>query len=369
MNLADMLVYADIQQLSKIADNYDCQCDGHSKNELIQSILSRIARKEVFEQQVHGLSAEDVRFINSLLFDKRDSFSLEELIARAQQTKFVKNEQEPWNPRDIISRFKQRGWLFNGFSPQTKYLFQVPQDLKRRFIDVLANHFMQQLQRIEEPEIYRDEQKLILDDIYQFLRFAYHQEVALTADGTMHKRHLQQLLNGLSVPEDASLKEVWRFGYGRRFKEYPNRFSFIYDYCFFHQYIDEQQGRLTISEQGKERVLTGQREDISQVYRFWLKLYKGPIYNLQSIVMWLERLARHWVTVQSLERVLCPLIKPFYYDTSEAIFEQRILQMLMHLGLVRIGEDRERGKVAMISKLGGSVIRGTVVQDEEKIEL
>ncbi|MDF2963535.1 MAG: hypothetical protein K0S39_5270 [Paenibacillus sp.] len=92
MNLADMLSYADIHDLSRIAVTYNCECNGHSKNELIQSILSTVTRRDVFERQVVELSIEDVRFLNSLIFDKRGSFSIEELIARVQQSRFVKEE-------------------------------------------------------------------------------------------------------------------------------------------------------------------------------------------------------------------------------------------------------------------------------------
>src|SRR4051794_32762276 len=105
MNLADMLSYADIQQLSKIALNYECDCNGHSKNELIQSILSALNRKEVFDKYIMGMSSEDMRFLNSLIFDQRESFSLEEMIARVQQTKFNKESNDNWNPRDVISKF------------------------------------------------------------------------------------------------------------------------------------------------------------------------------------------------------------------------------------------------------------------------
>jgi hypothetical protein len=369
MNLADMLTYADIHQLSTIASNYECECNGHSKNELIQSILSTINRREVFEKSVHGLSIEDIRFLNSLLFDQRDLFSLEELVARVQQAKFVKEEKEQSNPREIISKFKQRGWLFNGYSQQTRYLFQFPQDLKRRFSDVLAKHFQTSIVTIVEPQAYRDEQQIILDDIYHFLHYLYHQEAALTADGTMYKRFLQQVLERMTVSEDPVGRAGWRFGYGRKFKEYPNRFSFIYDYCFYHGLIEENGQTLTLSELGRSKVAEKKKEDILQVYKLWLRLYKGPIQNIQSIVHWIDRLAVQWTTVDSLKPVLCALIKPFYYDSSEAILEQRILQMLMHLGLLRIGDDPMHGKVVQVTKLGSSVINGIYVRDEEKIDI
>jgi hypothetical protein len=370
MNLADMLSYADIHELSRIARTYECECNGHSKNELIQSILSTVGRRDVFEERVESLSLEDIRFLNSLLFDSRSSFSLEELVARVQQTKFVKNEDEGWNPRDMITRFKQLGWLFNGYSQQTKYLFQVPNDLKKRFCDVLAKKFQMRLETLpHDPGVYRDEQRLIADDISHFLHYVNGNDVALAADNSMYKRTLGQILDRLSVREEQVGKTAFRFGYGRMFKEYPNRFSLIYDYCYFNGLIAEGNQMLTLTEAGKERLENGKREDLTAIYRFWLRLYKNPIPNVQSIVQWVDRLARTWVTAASLAEVLCPLVRPFYYDTSESIFEQRILQMMMHLGLLRIGEDESVGQVVQMTKLGSSVIQGTYVEEEDKVPL
>ncbi|MDO3679152.1 hypothetical protein [Paenibacillus ehimensis] len=370
MNLADMLSYADIHQLSRIAGTYNCECNGHSKNELIQSILSTVGRRDIFDRQIGALSTQDIRFLNSLLFDQRGSFSLEELVARVQQSRFEKEETDAaWNPRDTITRFKQLGWLFNGHSQQTKYLFQVPADLKRRFVTALTKRFEQQLDAAEEPPVYRDEQKLILDDIANFLLFLRDQEVMLTSDNAMYKRSLQQVLDRLAVREEPVGKTAWRFGYGRMFREYPNRFSFIYDYCYYNDLITEHHQVLALTEQGLARVNEGGKEDPVQVYRFWLRLYKGPVPHLQSIAQWLNRLCKGWVTFDSVKRVLGPLIRPFYYDTPDSILEQRIVQMMMHLGLIRIGEEERHGRVIQVTKLGSSIIEGTYVPDEENIVL
>ncbi|ALS22656.1 MULTISPECIES: hypothetical protein [Paenibacillus] len=370
MNLADMLSYADIHELSRIAVTYHCECNGHSKNELIQSILCAVGRREVFDTQVEALSIEDIRFLNSLLFDQRGSFSLEELIARVQQSRFTKDDENTaWNPREMISRFKQRGWLFSGYSHQTRYLFQLPADLKSRFILVLARQFQQKLQTTEEPPVYRDEQRFLAEDIWSFLHFLRSQEVILTAENVMYKRNLQQILERLAVREDPVGKTAWRFGYGRMFREYPNRFSFIYDYCYYNDLITEHNQVLALTSKGEAKVDEGQKDDPFQVYRFWLRLYKGPIPNLQSLVHWLSRLGKSWVTYHSLREVLTPLIRPYYYDTADSILDQRIIQMMMHLGLLRIGEDERWGRVVQVTKLGSHIIEGTYVPDEEKITI
>ncbi|MDF2963534.1 MAG: hypothetical protein K0S39_5269 [Paenibacillus sp.] len=233
----------------------------------------------------------------------------------------------------------------------------------------MGKQLQQHLESTDEPGVYRDEQRLIVDDIRHFLHFVGQQETVLTAENFMYKRYLQQVLDRLSVKEEPVGKTAWRFGYGRMFKEYPNRFSFIYDYCYYQDLITEHNQVLALSEKGRERLTGDQKEDLLQVYRFWLRLYKGAIPNLQSLVFWLEKLTKTWVTVESVKTALVPLVRPFYYDSPDSILEQRILQMMMHLGLIRLGQHEEKGAVVQLTKLGGSIIQGIYVPEEDLIVL
>ncbi|NBI30488.1 hypothetical protein [Chengkuizengella marina] len=370
MNLADMLSFADIQQLDRIAKYYECECSSHSKNDLIQSILTRINRKDVFEDNLKRLSVEDLRFINMVIFEKREAFSLEELLARVKNTRFTEEDNEKINPRDTITMFKKRGWIFNGVSHKTKYLFQFPEDLKKRFVDLIANNFQQKIEHIQEPDLYRDEFNLIIQDINVFLKELYHmQEVHLTASGAMYKRSLFQFLNQLSIQENPIQKGEWRFGYGRMFKDYPNRFSLIYDYCYFNDFIKEENDVLICSEKGKSIVEEGKKEKLENVYRFWIRLYKGPIHNIQSIVHWISILSQNWVTVSSLKEVLSDLIKPYYYDNVDSILDERVFKMMMHLGLLKVGEHETKGVVIQMTKIGTLIVKGIHINEEDTIIL
>ncbi|MGO4693126.1 hypothetical protein AB4Z50_02485 [Paenibacillus sp. 2TAB26] len=388
MNLSDMLGYADIQQLSRIADVYRCECNGHSKNDLIQSILSTVSRNDVFEAQISSMKMEDLRFLNSLLFEARNSFSLEDLLARVQHSRFgeeiIKPELDPpkktkrskkkteavekqLSPREMIAKFKHHGWLFNGFSGPSRYLFQVPNDLKTRFRDTLARRFAADLQYTDEPPIYRDEQMLIHDDITHLLHYTYHNEIQLTADGSMYKRFTLQLLDRFGVQEELPAKGAWRFGYGRHFNQYPNRFSFVYDYCYHAKYINENQTLLTVTGPGEERMKSRPSSEAEQIYRYWLKLYKGPITHLLSLVHWINTLAVEWVTVESLRTVLVPFIKPYFYDDANTILEQRIMAMMVHLGLLRLGEHPIYGAVVRMTKAGRAVVAGVSLEESGPI--
>jgi hypothetical protein len=366
LNLADMLCYADIHQLNKIAQHYRCECSVNSKNELIQAILNAINRNESFNKFISDMTIEDIRFLNSMLFESRALYSLEDLTARASQARFAPAVGGGDLSREMISAFKQKGWIFNGYSHETKYVFQVPDDLRERTCDALQGRFQSNLDRVDEPPAYRDEQHVIADDIMYLLRYIAQEDVPLTTDGAIYKRVLIQLLDGMTVKEQPLSRGGWRFGYGRRFREYPDRFSFIYDYCYYNELLREQDDQLQLTDKGQKLVIANHKEDLGQIFRLWIRLYKGPIRNVLALTHWVQRLSSRWVTASSLIQCLGPMVKPFYYDNAETIVEQRILQMMMHLGLIRIGEN-VNGKVVQATQIALSVIRGVKVSDEEVI--
>jgi hypothetical protein len=405
MNLADMLCYADIDQLTRIAQTYDCSCSSHSKNELIQSILTAVQRRDSLESRVEEMSEDDLRFLNSLLFENRNAYSLEELKARAigtaaklsQENRMVpaagapvttaaapvKKERsrkkktpapiEPAGPEDMarqtIARFKRFGWLFNGFSHQTRYLYQVPDDMRRRLTEALERKFRFDLQERDEPPVYRDERNLLPVDLCVFLRFVRDHDVPLTGDGVMYKRQLGQLLELMSVQEQIPGKGGWRFGYGRRFLDYPDRFSLLYDFAFYERLIRENPDRLIVTEEGLNAADGQARMDPVTLYRFWLRLYKGPIPNLAALVQWISRLCAGWTTTSSLYDIFRPLIRSYYYDSEKDVLERRVLTMMMHLGLISWGESSSGESVVRMTPQGRAVVSGIALLFEDKLEL
>jgi hypothetical protein len=410
MLLAEMLGYADIAQLMRIAEMYRLECDGHSKHELMQSILSAALEKNRFEELLDRLSLEDERFLHSLLFDDRDAFSLEELLARVRSSRFdaeakpgsseevaaVRLEFESAAPsadgkpkrrrksaarvepelaggspasglRETISRFKQYGWLFNGTNGTNRYLFRVPEDLKERFRDVLAQRLARRLVHTGEPPAYRDEQELMADDVLVLLDYAARHAVPLTQDGAMYKRNLLQLLEALAVREEPPARGSWRFGYGRRFKDYPDRLALLYDYCHYKGYLSEKEGQLRLTDAGAERLASRIPEEPAELFRFWIRLYRAAIPNLPAIIRLIDRLADRWVTADSLREALVPFVRPFYYDDPAAVLDKRVFAMMVHLGLLRIGEDENGLTVLRMTKAGHKAMGGIGTRDVEPI--
>ncbi len=74
------------------------------------------------------------------------------------------------------------------------------------------------------------------------------------------------------------------------------------------------------------------------MYRFWLRLYRKPIPRIAVIVKWIDLLAQGgWYRSQEVKKVVGDWLNTYYYETGENLFK-RILQLMLHLGLVRIGE-------------------------------
>jgi len=349
-----MLCYADIQQLHRIAQQYDCR-RSHSKNELIQAILAKAYNRDVMEKQVTNFTIEDLRFMNSVLFERKKNFSLEELLAKAQETQFSRNKQR--NPREMITEYRHRGWLFNGVTNENRYLFQFPADLKKRIGEVMLKQLSKKVQVAEEPEVYKDEQHLLAEDVQTFLCYIHRHDLPLTTAGYLYKRQLQQLLQTMTIEEPLVPKKAWRFGYGRRYKEYPDRFSLLYDYCYDNGWIYETSDRLLLTDRGEKQVLGEDKIDLSSMYRFWLRVYREPIPNIKAMVHWIEKLSSDWVTVQSITETLAQFIKPFYYDEVDHILHKRLLQMMLHLGLITLGEHSVHGAVMRSTDQGSHLIR------------
>ncbi len=409
MNLAEMLVYADIAELTAIAETYECSCSSHSKNELIQSILSTVGRRDVIESRVGEMTAADLRFLNSLLFESRGSYSLEELKARAlagdtagnksandkQQndrphsekasiqapsaktgrSRKAKNKEPeaPLAPEDVarraIARFKKFGWLFNGFSQQTRYLYQVPEDVKKRLSEALERRYRALLDGREEPPAYRDEGTLMLDDLLQLLKFVRDNDLQITSEGVLYKRQIGQLIEQFAVHEAIPTRGGWRFGYGRHFRDYPDRLSLLYDFAYYHKLIEEGAERLTITEAGRDMADGIVRPGPPEFYRFWQRLYKSPIPNVTTLVQWVMRLASEWVTVESLFAILQPLVRSYYYDTSRDVFERRVLAILMHLGMIKWGQTAAGENVVRATTQGRMLVAGNAIAFEDTIVL
>lgn len=343
MNLAEILVYTDIRQLHQIANHYGCECNPHSKNELITSLLSSLRHRLTISQEVEQLSSAETHFLLQLFLDKRTVMSLEDLLAKAGVALACEKEKKQEEGRKFVAASMKRGWIFPAKS-KTVGQYQIPLDIREPYLQAWLTKWRESNAFFHPgPQAYRDEGTALCDDIMQFLQFLQQEPVPLTAEGGMYKRHQQQLFQFLHVKEEPLLPQKWRFGYGLHFDLYPDRFSLLYDFCYYHRWIVEADGKVALTEAGRERLGQPYNDQMyHDVIRFWMRLYKRAIPNLPMLVQLIPLIASAgWVTQQSLMDTLLHWMKEFYYDSPTDILVNRVCKMMVHLGLLRVGQDEQ----------------------------
>ncbi|MBO8170725.1 MAG: hypothetical protein H0Z33_02420 [Bacillaceae bacterium] len=352
MFLNEILSYTDIGQLHRLAETFECRCNLNSKNELIQSILTSIKKESVMKQQLERLSQYEQLFLMYLLFDHKNTFTLEDLRAAGRLAAGENNDKR--DHHRFISLALRSGWLFQTTHGQFQTVFQKADDLTDKWKQIVIRHLKEQLTLLTTPDAYRDEGDTLARDVYIFLDYVHKHQIPLTSDGVIYKRKQQQILSELSVPEPLLEDKGWRFGYGRRFLNYPDRFSLLYDFCYAQRLIEEDQLgsvlRLTdtgmIFSQDKKIDVT-----LNQLQRFWIKTYKKPVPGTGKLARIIGACcADVWVEEQSIIRQFSRWVKPFYYDSPENIVKERLLKMMVHLGLLQKSENEPAGY--KLSKIG-----------------
>lgn len=341
MNLPEALVYTDIDHLSRIAKYYELSVNLSSKNSLIQSILQVILDQRKLERQIEQLSVLEHRFLLVLLLENLERLTLEELLAKASNVLKMEGGGDRSLPtnRSMVNMLLSSGWLFVD-KRAGHHFYSIPNDLKERLINVLK--------KVENASnnglISRDIQVSndLLSDMKSFLHYVTREIVNLTMDGIIHKRHQIKIFSEFSAPENPLEGKEWRFGYGRRFPNYPNRFAILYDFLYENNFINEENNLLTLTSKGHLLLNHELQVTTTDIYQFWIKLYKKPIRNIQLILSLIKFYCNDWLEIDTLEHKVIDFVEPFFYDTKYDVLHKRILQPLLWFDFLKSEYEGKR---------------------------
>ncbi|MBL0388518.1 helicase-associated domain-containing protein [Tumebacillus sp. ITR2] len=365
MRLSECLNSSDIETLRNIANAYSFDCSKSSKNALMQEIITHFQNRTFIAQALDGLKEGAYReAVAQLMLDSRVEFSREEILATVRRTIQPKKEGHDlkW-----MNRLLAEGWLFRLNSKGGRQFYFIPEDLRRTIRDCLSHSLKQQVHVAEQtPIVYRDENLALVRDTGVFLHYLSRHEVRVTKDGSILKRQQQEIFSLLEIKEEALGKVSWRFGFGRRFHEYPDRFALLYDYCYARHLIEETaDGALVLGPNAAAWQESGEKERAADLFRYWRLLYRRPIPQLRLCVNLLASAARdEWVYASSISDLIAPHVKDYYYDKAPAIKELRIYNMLVHLGLLAHGQLADGSAVLKVTNLG----RELLLQEEAHVE-
>lgn len=394
MRLSECLNSSDIDTLRKIADAYQFDCSKSSKNALMQEIMLHFNNRRFISEAFDSIQETHYReAVSQFMLDNRQAFSREEVLAlvrralrleaeegQAALTKSKptskKRQKQPTETPDQLwmRRLLQEGWLYRLNTKGGRQFYFIPDDLRRTLRDYLSHNLKQRVQVAEqEPIIYRDENLALVRDAVVFLQYVEKNDVRITKDGTIMKRKQQEILGLMEIKEEPLGNVSWRFGYGRRFHDYPDRFALLYDYSFNRELIIETtDGELLSGGKMKTWLQLSEKERAEDMFRFWRLLYRRPIPKLKLCIATLAQTAKEtWVHASSMNELLAPYVKEYYYDKAQTVMEQRIYNMLVHLGLLAHGQLATGETVIKVTSLGRELLlqeEVTVEEVSEKVE-
>jgi hypothetical protein len=314
---------------------------------LLQEILFCLRSKSFIDQTLpHWQDGVEVPVLR-LCLDNRTDFSAEELSGI-----FLS-----WGGERAIHTAMCQGWLFPTTRLSGRLMYMIPPDLRTHMRQNIIGHYTRKIRTSTEgPLTYHDEGHALVRDLDVFLEYVRHHTVQLTREGSMYKRNLSQILELLEVTEEP-LQGGWRFGYGRRFHDYPDRFALAYDYAYQRKLIrEEEDGNLIATDECEAWYKLSETERQRDLVRFYVGLYRRAIVRLPQVIPLIAYVSAEWVEAEDMLSALTDFVAQYYYDERDQVWHVRILKMLMHLGLIRTGEDENQRTWFQITKLGQQLL-------------
>ncbi|RXJ03961.1 hypothetical protein DS745_00800 [Anaerobacillus alkaliphilus] len=323
MNLMDVLLFQDRSELRKLLKESDRSLNINSKRELVEVLYPRLANFDDLKERYQQLSNDAKKVILHLCYDKKMFISKEELNGFVPKRKG--NEFH-----ELINELATNGLLF--VFKQGNYVvpIQVKNELIRCIqIEIKDNSFILPSSTSDQKEI------TIVTDIFAFVDFIMDKPLTLTKSGAMYKKDFQALMNVFSYKESLP-NDQWRFGYGRRFSLYPDRFSLIYDFCFSNGWLKETADTLTIHTSVEELFEMRINELMQSIVTYWHKLYRRPFPSVRLLYLLLFNSLVEGEAVEEdyLLSAFAPFVNEYYFDTKEDVITKRFLQMLVYLDVV-----------------------------------
>ncbi|MFC4768945.1 helicase-associated domain-containing protein [Effusibacillus consociatus] len=355
MRLSECLNSSDIDALRKIAERYDFDCHRSSKNSLMQTIMAHFNNRKFIQDRLLSLESKEYRdALMQIVMDKRQCFSREDLSAIAKRAIGNQSGQET----QLITNLLRDGWVYRLGSHGGKTAYFVPEDVMKTMKEFLAVQLQSQVETISGPPlVYRDDQFAIVRDAVQFISFVKNHDVKITQNGVIFKRQLLQLLDSFEIKEEP-VTGGWRFGYGRRFFDYPDRFALFYDCLYSRGIIEEQEaGILAVTDKTEEWLEKPDKNKLLDLVNFWRLLYRRPIPRLSFALNTMARaVCKKWTLVESVNQLLSPYVGDYYYDNQVQVMEKRIYQMMVNLGLLCYGKLVDGRAVMRLSDLGRELL-------------
>ncbi|PYZ98411.1 hypothetical protein CR205_07410 [Alteribacter lacisalsi] len=231
-----------------------------------------------------------------------------------------------------VEHLQQEGWLFRVRGGR----LAMPEEVKQTAIACFASS-------VSEEELMIPEMApascTAVQDLFIFIETAAEEQWKLTKQGVIPKNTLKKLLSELNEGEELP-DDRWRFGYGRHFSYYPDRFSLLYDCAFSEGWIEEKEHLIVKKkwEEGQELSVSAM---LHRLFFSWLRQYRRAIPMLPLLCKLIRTILPDpgkALPESVIVKAVTPFTDGYCYDQPEDVITKRLLFVLTHLHVMDVRE-------------------------------
>ncbi|MBB5172875.1 hypothetical protein [Texcoconibacillus texcoconensis] len=303
-------------QLRTLMKQWEISGNLHSKQDMVERLYKHLKDDDEWKKQWRAMHAGERMLALSISLDPRPSlnkFETKSLLPRSKQPEHAQT----------VERLLSLGLLFKQTHSD---FFWMPVFIKKRLKRELRHSAYPWT--IVSPN--RSSVKMdAISDVITWIDQLEEDPLPLTKSYKIHKRDLKRTLSRFQHPEELP-DEKWRFGYGRHFDAYPDRFSLLYDFCYRNKWIEEREGYLQVTKYAKQIDEWSASTFMKNLLKTYINIYRHAIPCLPFIVRWLQEITQPMEAIDKewVKKELQLFVDPFYFDGKSAVVEKRILNML-----------------------------------------
>lgn len=347
MHLTETLSRLPAEQLGRIALSVGAEQDA-PRGALEQELVCSLTDRAWLQGLLADLADEEWAALKVVFFNGGDQGITVELCH--QIVNLLSGKRRKSTAR-AVEDLQNRGLIYLR-SQNYRQVFFIPSDLLAVLKDIINRQLVYRIClkagiEVRPAMAERD----LLEDVHRFLSYLYRNEVTLTQQGQIFKRHLRALLELLAagVLVDESLV-------GR----YPEPLGLLVGYALDRRLIVREEGQLKPTDGLLEWVdqPTGKKQ--LDLFAYWQDRYFYQ--DLQIFLSVVRTVGEQWLSVNQLVIELEPLINPSQRGSFLLRLKHHLSTFLAPFGLCHLGQTgspEEPDLVCRLTPAGLAVLGGT----------
>lgn len=226
-----------------------------------------------------------------------------------------------------LIQLQNRGLIFVT-TRNYRQVFFIPGDLLAILSEALAEE-MQSRVCLDPTELApAPPERDLLEDLHRFLAYVYKNEVTLTQQGQIFKRHQRALLELLRAHELSGDSATGR---------YPEPLGLLVGFALHQHLVLREEGTLRAAPDLTEWLRQGDGSKRRELFAYWRDRYYYH-QDLQTFLSTARAVSGRWVSARAVAAELEPLLNPSQRNSFQTRVRFHLVTFLAPLGLFELAQ-------------------------------